>query len=269
VGREEQQSGADRLRERALSEDSAVFGAWMTVPSQIVLEGFSRSAIDYVGIDCQHGRTAEWEILDLLAKTGGSGAPKIVRVSANRCELVGKVLDGGADGVIIPGIDSAGDAEDVVRAVRYPPDGIRSYGPTARFLPREPTDLAQRVLVLPMIETAAGLEAVEEIVAVDGVDGVYVGPADLGLALGLGWRQFPASEELLGALDLIATAARAAGKIAGIHAGGHEFVAPYLGLGYRLLTLQAEAAFLRAGVDRVLEKMALAGAESTADSSPY
>ena len=262
-------TGTQLLRERVLSEDCSVFGAWVSDPSFALLEAFSGSALDYIGIDCQHGISTEADVARLLASTESTGPPRIVRVSANRIELIGRALDGGADGVIIPTVDSATEAAEAVRAVRFPPHGVRSYGPTARFLPREPAALEQRALVLPMIETRAGVDAVEEIMAVPGVDGVYVGPADLGLSLGFDHRQFPVHEALEPVLHRIAEAARAAEKIAGIHAGSERFAARYVEIGFRLLTLGAPASFMVAGAKQVLESIGGSATLGEQSVSPY
>lgn len=177
---------AERLRERALSRDQPALGGWLTVPSLHFLKALSASELDYVGIDCQHSVISEAEAAQLVAAAGRPWSGRLIRVSANRHELIGKALDGGADGIIVPTVNNAAEARAAVAATRYPPDGVRSFGPIAEFLPRDPGDLARHVLLLAMIETTDGLASVEEILAVPGVDGVYVGPADLGLALGHG-----------------------------------------------------------------------------------
>jgi 2-dehydro-3-deoxyglucarate aldolase len=261
---------AERLRERALAIGQPALGAWLTVPSVPFLAALCASSLDYVGIDCQHTVISEADAARLLWAPVQPGAGRLVRVSANRPELIGKALDGGADGIIIPTVGSAEEARAIVAAAQYPPGGVRSYGPIAGFLPRDPEVLARRALLLPMIETQAGLTAVREILAVPGIDGVYVGPADLGLSLGLGTSQFPASPELEPALRAVADAARSAGKIAGIHAISERFVERYTMLGFGLMTLGTESSFVAAGVDRVLE---LAGRVASnprqAVASPY
>jgi 2-dehydro-3-deoxyglucarate aldolase len=156
-----------------------------------------------------------------------------------------------------------------VAATRFPPDGVRSYGPIARFLPRDPATLAGRALLLPMIETASGLAAVEKILAVPGIDGVYVGPADLGISLGLGPAQFPASTELEPALGTLAKAARSAGKIAGIHAGSEHFVERYAQLGFRLMTMGTESSLVASGVNQALQVTGRSPATAAEAASPY
>ncbi len=253
--------GAGRILRRVLDEDSAVFGGWLVTPSPEMLSALSNSALDYVGIDCQHGRIAEQSVIDLLVDSPPSESARVVRVSANRHDTIGRVADAGADAIIVPAVDDAHQASAAVAAIRFPPLGIRSYGPIADYLPREPQELSDRVLTLPMIETAAGLDAVDDILAVPGVHGVYVGPADLGISLGLGHRQFPADSDLEIALRRIAAAGARAGKIAGIHAGSELFAARYLELGFRLITLGIATSFVGAGVDAALSHIGYQPAE--------
>ncbi|MFJ9565147.1 HpcH/HpaI aldolase/citrate lyase family protein [Streptomyces fuscichromogenes] len=263
-------SPAARLRSRVLSEDRAVFGGWLSVSSPHFLDALSASSLDYVGIDCQHGLVSEADAARLIAGSPPTTAARLVRVPANRPEAIGRVLDGGADGVIVPTVNSSREARAAVTAARFPPDGERSYGPMARFLPRDPDELGRRALVLPMIETSAGLNSVVEILAVPGVDGVYVGPADLGISLGLGPGQFPARPELEPALRTVVEAGRATGKIVGIHAGSEHFAERYVGLGFRLLTLGVETSFVTSGVERALERAgAVAGSPGAEHAAPY
>ena len=265
-----------RLRARVVDADEPVYGAWLTAASPELLDALAASEIDYVGIDCQHGMATEAEAASMIA-AGPATASRLVRVSANRTDLIGKVADGGADGIIIPTVNSAAEARHAVEAVRFPPEGVRSFGAMAKFLPREPARMQLHALVLPMIETLAGLDAVEDILAVPGVDGIYVGPADLGIALGLGPRQFPPSAQLLEPLQRIVTAGRAAGKIVGVHAGSELFAAQYTLLGFRLITLGIERSFVQTGVTSVLAKArgsAAAGADGASNgvhaaTSPY
>lgn len=257
------------IRHRVVTEDLPVYGGWLTVPSAEFLAAMSASALDYVGIDCQHTLISETDAARLLVGAGASRAGRLIRVSANRHELIAKTLDGGADGVIVPTVNDAGEARAAVAAARFPPDGVRSYGPMAGFLPRDPAALAGHALVLPMIETKEGLTAVEEILAVPGIDGVYVGPADLGISLGLGPGQFPATAELEPALRRIAKAARSAGKIAGIHAGSELFAERYIRFGFRLLTLGTQHSFVAAGVSRALEQAGATPPGPQRAATPY
>jgi 2-dehydro-3-deoxyglucarate aldolase len=260
---------AERLRERALSRDQPALGGWLSVPSVHFLRALSASALDYVGIDCQHSVISEAEAAQLIAAAGRPRSGRLIRVSANRPDLIGRALDGGADGIIVPTVNNAAEARAAVAATRYPPDGVRSFGPVAEFLSRDPGDLVRHVLLLAMIETADGLASVKEILAVPGIDGVYVGPADLGLALGHGAGQFPASPELEPALRTIAQAGQSVGKVAGIHAGSEQFVERYTSLGFGLQTLGVDRSFVAEGVKRALERARSSSSAVPSAASPY
>lgn len=262
-------SGAERLRKLATGEMSLALGGWLTVCSGDYLAALSTSSLSYVGIDCQHGLSSEADVVRMLVSAGPSPVSRIVRVSANRPELIQRVIDAGADGVIIPSVNNADEAREAVSAVEYPPAGVRSYGPMARYVSREPSALSRRVLLLAMIETQAGLTAVEDILAVPGIDGVYVGPADLGLSLGFGHQQFPATADLNEPLTKIAAAARSASKIAGLHAGSEVFVERYRAIGFTLLTMGIESSFVIAGVERALERANPSMVTATGTASPY
>jgi len=251
--------------------DTPIFGAWLTVNSPSLLELLATSELGYVGIDCQHGMISERDAAAMLVRSAPAGAGRLVRVSRNDPAHIGVVLDAGADGVIVPTVNSAAEARAMVTAARFPPLGQRSFGPTASYLPHDPGQLDNRALVLPMIETAEGVGNLGEILAVDGVDGVYVGPADLGLALGHGSAQFPPTAELRQVMVDIAAAAAAAGKVAGAHAGSEHFAQIYRQLGFGMITLGTQSAFLTAGIADVWARVTTFSVSVTpaANGSPY
>jgi 4-hydroxy-2-oxoheptanedioate aldolase len=151
----------------------------------------------------------------------GGGRP-IVRVPWNEPGIVGKMLDAGAEGIIVPMVNSVAEAAAVVRAVRYPPVGARSFGPVFAGLRASnyAVDANQSVAAIPMIETAEALAHLDEILSVEGVDAVYVGPADLSLSLGLPPGNNDESATFIGALQAIVTACGRHGIVPGIHSSG-------------------------------------------------
>ena len=170
------------------AEGLTVFGLWMTVPGSFGAEILAGTGVDYVCVDQQHGIIDYDSMVPMLQAIRAGGAAPITRVLSKDPFLIMKALDAGAWGVIVPMIDDAEAAADAVAACRYPPRGIRSWGPTRASLAlgsRDPEDLAGEVLCLVMIETRKGLENVEEISATPGLDGIYIGPSDLALSLGL------------------------------------------------------------------------------------
>jgi len=222
------------------------FGTWVQMGGTEIMAELVTAGYDYVGIDCQHSLISLADAGRLLREFAGSATKAAVRVPSHAFADIGKVLDAGADILIVPMVNSALEAAAIARACRLPPDGDRSFGPIRRDLPRLARDINSRVTCLVMIETAEGVAHVEEILSVDGVDGIYVGPKDLSLSLGLRETLVPPSAELLSIVGGLAQSARRAGKIAGLHAGAGENAQHYLACGFTMLTLAADSALIRA-----------------------
>ena len=146
---------------------------------------FGRLGYDYVGIDTQHSAVSEAQAAVLVRRLVAAPFGVIVRVSKNDPALIGRLLDAGADGIIVPMVSTAEEARAAVSACRYPPDGVRSFGPFRGDLGLDLAALQQRVSLFVMIETSQGLDNVRDICAVPGIEGVYIGPADLSIGLGL------------------------------------------------------------------------------------
>ncbi|WP_433801177.1 HpcH/HpaI aldolase family protein [Actinomycetospora sp. CA-084318] len=206
---------ADQLRSGART-----IGYWVLSDNPQAVERIAGVGYDYVCFDAQHGLLDYRALLNGLTALDARGCPGLVRVQDNQQFWIGQALDAGAAGVIIPMVNSADDARAAVAACRYPPTGRRSMGPVRAELrfPTRPAEADARVLCLPMIETAEGLAAVEEIAAVPGVDGLYIGPSDLRLGLGGAAPDDPAYDEVFDrALERVRAACAAAGIVAGIH----------------------------------------------------
>ena len=181
------QGFAARLRSR-----ERMVGYWMSSDNPAAIERIAGVGYDYVLLDGQHGLFDRSGLLkgllavDAGAAAAGTGTSGVVRVEDGGSATIGWALDAGAAGVLVPLVDGVGDAERCVSASRYPPVGTRSFGPVRaalRFGPA-PREVDAAVACVVMIETRSGLEHAEAICAVDGLDAVYVGPSDLGLAMG-------------------------------------------------------------------------------------
>lgn len=174
-----------RLR-RVLTDGGTAVGFSCALGNAQIAEEFARTGADYVYLDQQHGLTSADTLVEMIRAVSGGGATPLVRVAWNDPGLIGVALDAGAEGVIIPMIDTPEQAVAAVRACRYFPDGQRSWGPVRAVhgLGTDPTWVNSQVLCLVMIESEVGLQNLEAILAVPGVDGVYLGPADLGISLG-------------------------------------------------------------------------------------
>lgn len=167
---------------------------------------------------------------------------------------IGRVLDAGADAVFIAMIESADQAAAAVAATRYAPAGIRSFGPLRASLGVDPAAHETRVSVFAMIETAAAMSDLDEICAVDGLAGIYVGPADLALSMGLDPVGSTRHPDVLDAITHIHRTATAAGLITGIHASDGKTGNAMAQIGFQLITLAAESQALRRGASEHLRE---------------
>ncbi|MCM3808488.1 aldolase [Streptomyces samsunensis] len=223
-------------------------GYWVVLDDPIATERLARLGYDYVAVDAQHGLIGYTGIRNaMLAIDAGATSAAMVRVEQNDPFAIGRVLDAGATGVIVPLIDSAEDAAAAVRATRYPPEGRRSYGPMRAQLRvgPKPAEANESVLLLAMIETPQGLRNVAEICATPGLDGIYVGPSDLRLAVGGETSTDPAVDEVFEqAVEKIAKAAEAAGIAAGIHTPNGEVARRRLEQGYTFASVASDLVHL-------------------------
>ena len=233
--------------QRALNRAPRIWGGWLTAPTLLGPEEFARAGYDYVGFDAQHGYLDDADIARALRRIEQLPIGTVVRLPNADAAPIGRVLDAGADAVVIAMIESADQAAAAVAATRYPPAGIRSFGPLRASLGHDPAAHESRVSVFAMIETAAALSDIDRICAVDGLAGIYVGPADLAISIGaevVGASRHPA---VLDAIVRIHRAASEAGLVTGIHAGDGKTGHAMAQLGFQMITLAAESQALRRG----------------------
>ena len=245
----------NQLRE-TWAQGRAVLNAWCGIGSAFVAESLARQGWDSITIDGQHGLIGYAEMLAMLQAISATEAAGVMRVSWNQPGEIMRALDAGADGVICPMINNRAECEAFVQACRYPPAGYRSFGPTRAGL-LHGGDYGEKanghVLAFAMIETKEGLENVDEIVATPGLNGIYVGPSDLSLALGGPPTQDSHDPIRLAAFDTILAAC----KVSGIHAGVHTTSVTYsqamIERGFDLVTVGADTGYLAAGRGDVRE----------------
>jgi 4-hydroxy-2-oxoheptanedioate aldolase len=224
-----------------------IWGGWITGPTQIGPEEFAKAGYDYVGFDAQHGYLGDADIAGILRRIEHVPIATAVRLPNADAAPIGRVLDAGADAVIVAMIESADQAAAAVAASRYPPAGIRSFGPLRAGLGYDPAALQDRVSVFAMIETAAALSDLGRICAVEGLAGIYVGPADLAISMGANPVGATEDPEVLDAVVRIHRAAADAGLVTGIHAGAGKPGRTMAQLGFRMITLSSESQALRRG----------------------
>jgi 4-hydroxy-2-oxoheptanedioate aldolase len=255
----------DTLRDRWAAGEPT-FGAWMAVPFSASAETAARVGFDYVCIDNQHG-VADYQVtVGMIQGIALGGSRPIVRVPWNEPGIIGKMLDAGAEGVVVPMVNSEAEAAAVVRACRYAPLGSRSFGPILSSLrsPGSPADANALVSVIPMIETVEALGNLDAILAVPGVDAIYVGPADLSLSLGLPPGADHDRSEFNDALATIVAACRRHGVVPGIHASG-ALAEKRLEQGFVMITVSGDLLAMRT---RMSDDLALAcGASRPAKST--
>lgn len=206
-----------------------------SIPSTVVAEIIGRAGFDLLTIDLQHGLIDYQTALTMLQVLQGLPAPVLVRVPWNEPGIIAKALDAGASGVICPMVNTPEDARALVQATRYSPLGGRSFGPTRANMVYGAGYVKtanDRVLVLAMIETRQAMDNLDAILAVQGIDGVYVGPSDLGMSLGYEPTLDPKDPEVLEAIAEIGARAKAAGRIAGCHCGSVQMVRRVQALGF-------------------------------------
>jgi 4-hydroxy-2-oxoheptanedioate aldolase len=232
------------------SAGNPTLGAWLAIPSTVSAEAVARIGYDYVCVDTQHGANdAQTAVAMFQAISLGGGHP-ICRVPWNEPGVIGKMLDAGAEGVIVPMVNTVAETEAVVRAARYPPLGARSFGPVMAGMRRanHHTWAPEGIAVIPMIETVEALRNLDGILAVPGIDAIYVGPADLSSSLGLVPRNNDGEKLFDDALATIAAACKRAGVVAGIHATA-PLIARRLEQGYRMITVTSDMLAMKASFE--------------------
>lgn len=223
-------------------------GLWLTFLRGFGVEALAGLGLDWLGVDLQHGDVAATDLHDLLRAADADRLPVLVRLDGHDPAGVGRALDAGAAGVVVPAVESAAQAAALVDAARLPPGGRRSSGAGRRSLPTGGWRPDGEPLLLPMVETAAGLAVATEIAAVPGVDGLYVGPYDLSLSLQTGSTTSPGT---LAAIAAVATAARERGLLAAAFAGDARLTEQLPELD--LLAVDTDVAALRAGAAASLQ----------------
>jgi 4-hydroxy-2-oxoheptanedioate aldolase len=229
---------ATRLRDR-----ESLVGYWIASDNAVATELISRVGYDYVCLDMQHGHLGYSGMLsNLLAIDAGATSAPLVRVGANDAATIGRALDAGAVGVIVPLINTVDDAAAAVAACRFPPAGSRSWAPVRASLRvgPDPADTNAAVACLVMIETAQALANVTEICAVPGVDGVYIGPSDLSIALGAPRAGAVEGLPFEESVARIREAAADAGIAVGFHCRTGEVGAQRLAEGFTMVTVSSD-----------------------------
>ncbi|MFZ0214631.1 MAG: aldolase/citrate lyase family protein [Candidatus Dormiibacterota bacterium] len=225
-------------------------GGWCSIPGTFSAELMGRSGFDWVCLDMQHGLIGYDQLVPMLQAVSATGTTPIVRVPWNAPDHIMKALDAGASGIIVPMINSAEEAKRAVDWAKYPPHGSRSWGPTraSLVLSGYRADRANAAThLIAMIETPDGVRNQDEIMQVEGVDAIYVGPSDLALGHGLEpGGGVPEGSEHERLVLTILEGCKRNGVLPGIHTDGPKTAQRWIDAGYKMLTIGTDGAMLRA-----------------------
>ncbi|MCB1684809.1 MAG: aldolase/citrate lyase family protein [Pseudomonadales bacterium] len=253
---------------RAWRAGKGTVGCWLSMGNSYSAESLAQMGFDWVCVDLQHGLIDYTDLTHMLPAISTSQATPLVRVPWNEPYEIMKALDAGAYGVIVPMVNSREEAAQAVAACRYPPDGNRSFGPirAALYGGRGYAKEANAELAcIAMIETRDGIANLEEILSTPGLDGVYVGPSDLALALGMAPVGDNDNPEHAKVVQRILDGCRAHGVAAGIHTSSLAFTQRYLQAGFNFVTLGTDSGFMlgAAGAQLAAAKGTVAEREKT------
>lgn len=242
-------SDAARLRARWQADEPA-FGVWSSLADPVVAEVLAAGDADYVCVDTQHGHVGAGELARTLQAFRAGGRSPLVRVPWNEPAALFRALDAGASGVVVPMVDDADAARAAVEAVRYPPTGRRSWGPMwgdSRPVPT-PAEQDAEALCLVMVETAAAVDQLSQILATPGIDAVYIGPNDLALSCGLGRATYRDSADVLDLLCHVVATCREHGVPVGLHCSDAQMAGDWAARGAAMLTTVTDTSALRRAV---------------------
>ena len=242
-----------RLRQ-CWNDGRCAVNGWANLGSPFAAEILAAEPFDSVTIDLQHGAVDSHSALGMLLALGGHDATPLVRIPWLDPAAAMRVLDWGAHGLICPMVNTREDAERLVSYVRYPPQGVRSSGPTRAAVSAWPDyqrHANDEVICLAMVETGEAMQNLEGIVTVPGLDGVYIGPSDLAISVTEG-RLSPGVDrkepEMMNAIRRIREACHAAGIKAGIHCGAPEYAVSMIREGFDMVTISADTTLLREAI---------------------
>ena len=227
-------------------------GTFLSIGSPTIAELAALSGFDWVLIDLEHGNASEAAVADQLRALRGSKTRGIVRVGAPHADLIARVLDWGAHGIMIPHVGSAAAAEAIVQAAYYAPRGHRGYSRTVRAheFGLRAAEQTPAPIIMAQIESVEGVKHAAEIARVDGIDVLFVGPADL--QHDLTHRAAEAPGDFAECLRLVVAAAKGEGKQAGILARDLSAVPHYLEQGFTQVASDSDLAILRNAYRQIL-----------------
>ena len=239
-------------------EDKAAVNGWLAIPNSFAAETMAHQGWDTLTIDMQHGVIDYADMLHMLQAISTTPTVPIVRVPWLEPGILMKALDAGAYGVICPMINTREDAQKLVAYTHYAPRGTRSFGPVRATLyggADYPTQANDTIVSFAMIETRQALDNLDDILSVEGLDAVYIGPSDLSLSLGCKPVFDDVDPLVAQAMDHICERAKAHGVKAGVHNGRPDVALARVAKGFRFVTVSSDARLIAAGSQALLAEM--------------
>jgi len=237
----------NKLKAR-LKSGKACLNGWLAIPSGFSAEVMAQCGFDSVTVDMQHGVQDYQSMVQCFQAMDKYPITPLVRIPWNEPGIIGKVLDGGAWGIICPMVNTAAEAKALVSAALYPPKGKRSSGPirASAYGEASPyqTFANDEVLVIPMIETREALDNIDAILAVPGISGIYIGPSDLGFSLGLKPVLDREEPQVLAIYEELLKSTSKRGLFAGIHNSTGAYAARMIAMGFNFVTLANDSGLM-------------------------
>lgn len=247
--------------QNAQQSGTPVYSGWSLFPDPLVARAVASGPFEALLIDCQHGHMDFAQSQAMTIAIAQAGKAPLLRIPVADFAFVSRALDFGVQGIVAPMINSADEARALVDAAKYPPVGKRSFAPfgACALYGMETPDYVQAAnqdcIVFAMIETQEALDNLDAILAVEGLDGVFVGPADLSLTLLKGARVDMDCDLANAAYEMVAQQAAAAGKLSGIYAFNTDYAKRYAGFGYNLVAVGSDTGYLAAGMQQMAEAL--------------
>lgn len=245
---------------RRLRDGETVLGAWLSFSDALVAEAMASLGWDWLLVDMEHGPIALADAAAMVTAIRTTAVTPFVRTAWNEASQIQRALDLGCSGIIVPVVNAESDARSVVREARFPPLGERSRGGIRTPLAFETDAMTyfehanREIVVLVQIETETAVRNVDAIVAVDGIDGVFVGPNDLAASTGKRWPDaWEGDADYMALVARVADATNRAGKTAGFLARDPAMAKRVAELGYRFIGVASDANYLMAGAKRGLD----------------
>jgi 4-hydroxy-2-oxoheptanedioate aldolase len=241
-----------------LAKGDTLVSAWCGLPEPGVCAMMAQEDFDAVVLDMQHAPIDLATVMRSIPLINAAGKPALARVPVGEFQNVSRLLDAGVSGVIAPMINTIEDARRLAAFAKYPPMGERSWGAYGGMGSSglQPNDYLKQAngfsVTLAMIETRAAMAIVDDILAVPGIDGIFIGPADLSIALSGGSEVGPLSQPVTEAITHLTARAKAAGKYMSAYSHSAERAHEFIKMGMNLVTVQSDAAFLRQGAQAAL-----------------